>query len=68
LWRRELVGSTALGHGAAIPHARIDGPVTVFLPSNGDTDITLRCLRASPRCSPTLASGNGSRMPVRRPR
>jgi nitrogen PTS system EIIA component len=25
LWRRELVGSTALGCGVAIPHARIDG-------------------------------------------
>ena len=34
LWRRELVGSTALGQGVAIPHARVDGidrPVTVFL-------------------------------------
>ncbi len=34
LWRRELVGSTALGHGVAIPHARIDGldhPITVFV-------------------------------------
>jgi len=25
LWRREQVGSTALGNGIAIPHARIDG-------------------------------------------
>ena len=25
LWRRELVGSTALGAGVAIPHARIEG-------------------------------------------
>ena len=34
LWRRELVGSTALGHGVAIPHARIEGidrPLTLFL-------------------------------------
>jgi PTS system nitrogen regulatory IIA component len=34
LWRRELVGSTALGEGVAIPHARIDGidhPVTLFI-------------------------------------
>jgi PTS system nitrogen regulatory IIA component len=33
LWRREQAGSTALGHGVAIPHARIDGidhPLTVF--------------------------------------
>lgn len=25
LWRREQIGSTALGHGVAIPHARIAG-------------------------------------------
>lgn len=34
LWRREQVGSTALGQGVAIPHARIEGidrPITVFL-------------------------------------
>ena len=34
LWRRELVGSTALGCGIAIPHARIDGitaPTTLYL-------------------------------------
>jgi len=34
LWRRELVGSTALGHGVAIPHARIGGierPLTLFV-------------------------------------
>ena len=34
LWRRELAGSTALGHGVAIPHARIPGinrPLTLFL-------------------------------------
>ena len=34
LWRRERVGSTALGCGVAIPHARIDGierPVTLFM-------------------------------------
>jgi PTS system nitrogen regulatory IIA component len=34
LWRREQVGSTALGHGFAIPHARIPGivrPLTLFL-------------------------------------
>jgi PTS system nitrogen regulatory IIA component len=34
LWRRELVGSTALGLGVAIPHARIDGivrPLTLFV-------------------------------------
>jgi PTS system nitrogen regulatory IIA component len=36
LWRRELVGSTALGEGVAIPHARIDGidrPLTLFIRS-----------------------------------
>jgi len=34
LWRREQAGSTALGHGVAIPHARIDGikhPLTLFV-------------------------------------
>jgi PTS system nitrogen regulatory IIA component len=34
LWRREQVGSTALGQGVAIPHARISGidrPLTVYL-------------------------------------
>jgi PTS system nitrogen regulatory IIA component len=34
LWRREQVGSTALGYGVAIPHARIEGiahPVTLFM-------------------------------------
>jgi nitrogen PTS system EIIA component len=34
LWRRELVGSTALGCGVAIPHARIDGipePTVLYL-------------------------------------
>ena len=34
LWRREMVGSTALGCGVAIPHARIDGigrPMTLFM-------------------------------------
>lgn len=34
LWRREQVGSTALGQGVAIPHARIEGitrPLTLFL-------------------------------------
>jgi PTS system nitrogen regulatory IIA component len=33
LWRRERAGSTALGDGVAIPHARIDGidhPLTLF--------------------------------------
>ena len=33
LWRREQVGSTALGNGIAIPHARIDGiarPLDLF--------------------------------------
>jgi len=33
LWRRELAGSTALGHGIAIPHARIEGittPIALF--------------------------------------
>ena len=36
LWRREQVGSTALGHGVAIPHARISGiaqPLTLFMRS-----------------------------------
>jgi nitrogen PTS system EIIA component len=34
LWRREQAGSTALGDGFAIPHARIDGiarPLTLFM-------------------------------------
>jgi nitrogen PTS system EIIA component len=34
LWRREQVGSTALGQGVAIPHARISGitrPLTLFM-------------------------------------
>ena len=34
LWRREQAGSTALGNGVAIPHARIVGiehPVTLFV-------------------------------------
>jgi PTS system nitrogen regulatory IIA component len=34
LWRRERAGSTAIGHGVAIPHARIDGiehPLTLFV-------------------------------------
>ena len=34
LWRRELAGSTGLGYGIAIPHARISGissPLTVFM-------------------------------------
>ncbi len=36
LWRREQVGSTALGQGVAIPHARIPGiarPLTLFMRS-----------------------------------
>ena len=34
LWRREQVGSTALGHGVAVPHARITGisePIVLFV-------------------------------------
>jgi PTS system nitrogen regulatory IIA component len=34
LWRRELAASTALGHGVAVPHARIHGltqPATLFV-------------------------------------
>ena len=34
LWRREQSGSTALGHGIAIPHARIPGitdPIVLFV-------------------------------------
>jgi PTS system nitrogen regulatory IIA component len=34
LWRREQIGSTALGHGIAIPHARIAGisePIVAIL-------------------------------------
>jgi PTS system nitrogen regulatory IIA component len=34
LWRREQIGSTALGCGIAIPHARVGGiehPVTLFM-------------------------------------
>jgi len=33
LWRREQSGSTALGHGIAVPHARLSGitdPVVLF--------------------------------------
>jgi PTS system nitrogen regulatory IIA component len=34
LWRREQVGSTAIGQGVAVPHARISGitrPLTLFM-------------------------------------
>ena len=34
LWRREQIGSTAIGHGAALPHARIPGivaPLMLFM-------------------------------------
>jgi PTS system nitrogen regulatory IIA component len=34
LWQRELLGSTGLGHGVALPHARLEGlaaPIGVFL-------------------------------------
>jgi len=34
LWRREQVGSTGLGHGLAVPHARITGssePIVLFM-------------------------------------
>jgi PTS system nitrogen regulatory IIA component len=34
LWRREQMGSTGLGHGIAIPHARIPGiskPIVMFV-------------------------------------
>lgn len=34
LWRREQSGSTAIGHGIAIPHARIAGisePIVLFI-------------------------------------
>jgi PTS system nitrogen regulatory IIA component len=34
LWRREQIGSTAIGQGVAIPHARIAGiarPLTLFM-------------------------------------
>jgi nitrogen PTS system EIIA component len=34
LWRREQAASTALGHGVAVPHARITGieqPLTLFV-------------------------------------
>jgi PTS system nitrogen regulatory IIA component len=37
LWRREQCGSTAVGHGIAIPHARIPGivdPVLLFARTN----------------------------------
>jgi PTS system nitrogen regulatory IIA component len=33
LWRREQIGSTAIGHGVAIPHARMPGitsPIVLF--------------------------------------
>jgi len=41
LWRREMVGSTALGCGVAIPHARIGGierPMTLFMRSKWAID------------------------------
>ncbi len=41
LWRREQVGSTAIGESVAIPHARIPGidrPVTLFLRSRWAID------------------------------
>jgi PTS system nitrogen regulatory IIA component len=31
LWRREQIGSTGIGHGIAIPHARIPGITTPIL-------------------------------------
>ncbi len=34
LWRREQIGSTAIGHGVALPHARISGiakPLMLFM-------------------------------------
>jgi nitrogen PTS system EIIA component len=34
LWRREAIGSTALGHGIAVPHARIaylQEPIVLFI-------------------------------------
>src|SRR4030088_3518889 len=34
LWRREEIGSTGLGHGIAVPHARIPGigePIVLFV-------------------------------------
>jgi PTS system nitrogen regulatory IIA component len=34
LWQRELLGSTGLGHGVALPHARLEGmaaPIGAFL-------------------------------------
>ena len=34
LWRREQVGSTGVGHGIAVPHARIAGisePIVLFV-------------------------------------
>jgi PTS system nitrogen regulatory IIA component len=34
LWRREQIGSTAIGHGVALPHARIPGiaePLMLFM-------------------------------------
>ena len=34
LWRREQAGSTGLGHGVAVPHARVAGiarPLTLYL-------------------------------------
>lgn len=37
LWRREQAASTALGHGFALPHARIDGiaePITLYVRSS----------------------------------
>ena len=34
LWRREQIGSTAIGHGVALPHARVSGiaePLMLFM-------------------------------------
>ncbi len=41
LWRREQSGSTALGCGVAVPHARVDGlarPITLFMRSRWAID------------------------------
>ena len=42
LWRREMAGSTAVGNGLAIPHARIAGiaePVTVYVRTKGSVEL-----------------------------
>ncbi|MDM0044665.1 PTS sugar transporter subunit IIA [Variovorax dokdonensis] len=43
LWRREQIGSTAIGHNLAIPHARSDAiasPLTVFMRTRSPVQVS----------------------------